>query len=107
MTYGYEETLCTSCIHKDICSKKDTYLAAQEAVNNASVHLKKGSMINLRNLTWIEKVKLKCKYYYAATTNSIRGYEIGTGPFTIPCDNVYTSCSNEGSSESSESRRNV
>ena len=104
MTYGYEETLCSSCIHKDVCSKKDTYLAAQEAVNNISVHLKGGSMIDLRNLSWIEKVKLKCKHYYASSINNIRGYEIGIGTLTNPCDNVYTSCSNEGSSES---RRNV
>jgi hypothetical protein len=100
MAYVCEESLCCSCIHNEVCSKKDTYLAAQEAINNVSVHLKEGSMIDLRNLTWIEKVKLKCKHYYSSTVSNIRGYD---GLIVN-----YAECNTASSTEDSSGlRRNV
>lgn len=33
-----KETLCTSCVHLHICSLKETFLKAQEAVDNCSMY---------------------------------------------------------------------
>ena len=33
-----KETMCTTCIHQDICSLKEKFLDAQKAVNYGVVH---------------------------------------------------------------------
>lgn len=85
MTFGVKETLCTSCVHREICSKKEEYLAAQTAVDE--VFVKKNEMIGdyLRNMTWIRPVQLQCTHYMSNGYGTIRGITVtdGTG------DNVF------------------
>ena len=73
-----KETICTGCAHREICSLKEEFLNAQEAVDNAIVSRKSGTsdkicMIDLRNITFIEPVKLVCKHYIPELNSTIRG----------------------------------
>lgn len=66
--FGVKETCCTRCSHRDVCQFKTEYLAAQHAMDEATVHLesKDGDsvrMIRLRDIPWIEPVELKCKHF--------------------------------------------
>jgi hypothetical protein len=68
-----KETCCTNCAHREICSLTKQFLKAQEAVDNATVTLGEDSegrhrFTDLRNIKWIEPVKLVCKYYLASPT---------------------------------------
>lgn len=85
MTNCVKETLCTSCVHHEVCSKKEEYLAAQKAVDNLFV--KKNDVIGnyLNTMTWIRPVQLQCIYYMSNGYGTIRGITVtdGTG------DNVF------------------
>lgn len=70
--YGVKETCCTKCAHKDVCQYKDEFLAAQQAVDEVTVHLptkeeNTARMIRLRDISWIDPVELKCSHFYQAT----------------------------------------
>lgn len=60
-----KETLCTTCIHREVCSMKESYLAAVDAVDNMKVNFDDGSVQYLHNMTWIRPVRLECRYYTA------------------------------------------
>lgn len=60
-----EETLCTTCIHREVCSKKESYIAAVNAVNYLKVYFDDSSVQYLRNMTWIRPIRLECDYYSA------------------------------------------
>ena len=60
---GVKETLCTSCMHREVCSKKGEYLEAQSAVDNLQVYLEERSNYYLRDMKWIKPVQLQCAYY--------------------------------------------
>lgn len=62
------ETLCTHCVHREVCSNKEEFLSAMQAVNEVSVGLPSkdpniGSYINLRDIKWIKPVELVCTHY--------------------------------------------
>lgn len=74
--YGIKETQCTRCSHREICSLKGEFLAAQEAINEAVLHHERKkdeavSMIRIRDIKYIEPVELRCKHY-AIPTGAIR-----------------------------------
>lgn len=52
-----------NCIHKDVCSNKEAYNAAQDAVNHVSVPLKVNRLKRLADIDWIVPVKIICKHY--------------------------------------------
>lgn len=54
---------CENCIHKDVCSNKETYNAAQDVVNHVSVPLKANCLKRLADIDWIVPVKIVCKHY--------------------------------------------
>lgn len=64
---GVKETQCTRCAHREVCSLKINFLAAQEAVDNTTVYLDsedgRGRMIKLRDMPFIKPVELQCKHY--------------------------------------------
>lgn len=65
---GVRETLCTQCSHREVCSNKEEFLSAMQAVNEVSVGLPSkdpniGSYINLRDIKWIKPVELVCIHY--------------------------------------------
>lgn len=67
--FGVKETCCTKCSHRDVCQYKEEYLAAQAAVDEVSVNLpsrgdKSIKSIRLRDISWIEPVELKCRYFH-------------------------------------------
>lgn len=72
MSEACKETLCTSCIHLPICKLKETYLKAQEAIDQTFIceeclndegkpATKMTYIANLRD--WLTIPTLQCKYY--------------------------------------------
>ncbi|BDE87891.1 hypothetical protein CE91St42_23490 [Oscillospiraceae bacterium] len=66
--YGVKETQCTRCSHREVCSLKGEFLAAQEAINEAVLHRERKddgavSMIRIRDIKYIEPVELCCRHY--------------------------------------------
>lgn len=59
-----KETVCTKCIHLPVCSLKERFIKAQEAVDDTTVHLGDGRMIRLRDIDYIIPVNLECKHFY-------------------------------------------
>lgn len=54
---------CDTCIHECVCSNKEAYKAAQDAVNHVSVPLKDNGLKRLADIDWIIPVKIVCKHY--------------------------------------------
>lgn len=66
---GVKETLCASCTHREVCSLKETYLEAQQAVDTLTFEVSAGKgnrdlrLWRLRDIPWISPVELRCKHY--------------------------------------------
>lgn len=72
---GTEETMCTTCAHREVCSLTKEFIAAQNAVNDLTVHFDddggpRAVMKNLRDFKWIKRVKLECSHYFSNPTFS-------------------------------------
>lgn len=65
---GVEETQCTHCSHREVCSLKKQFLAAQSAVNEVMVHYGDNAMKRLRDFDWIKRVKLECTHFMPKQT---------------------------------------
>lgn len=71
MNEGVRETIYTSCSHLPVCKLKETYLKAQEAVNNCSIYedMVDGDGEPVTKITrisafdFIMPVTLRCKHY--------------------------------------------
>jgi hypothetical protein len=65
--YGYsEKTQCSSCEHCKVCSFKEQFQKAQNAVDKVTVSLGDRSLKYLRDFDWIKKVELECTYFISA-----------------------------------------
>lgn len=66
---GVKETLCTSCEHREVCSYKEKFLKAVNAVDDCMVSYPNESEpctyehIRLCDISWIKPVELRCKFY--------------------------------------------
>ena len=62
-----KETMCTTCIHQDVCSLKGKFLDAQKAVDGLIVYdeLPTGLLgqVKLRDIGFIKPVELVCIHY--------------------------------------------
>ena len=70
--YGVKETQCIRCSHREVCSLKGEFLAAQKAIDEAVLHRKRKddeavSMIRIRDIKYVEQVELRCKHYVIST----------------------------------------
>ena len=63
MHSGCKETLCSHCGHLQVCSLKEQFIAAQEAVDNVQVSLGDHTMKDLRSFDWIKPVMLECIHF--------------------------------------------
>ena len=66
--YGIKKTQCTYCSHREVCSLKEEFLEAQDAINETVLHREQKdngtiSMIHIRDIKYIEPVELCCKHY--------------------------------------------
>lgn len=69
--YSDIEIQCANCIHQEVCSFTKEFLAAQKAIDNLTITLdeyigpngREVEMKNLRNFTWIKRVKLECAHF--------------------------------------------
>lgn len=59
--YGVKEIQCTNCSHKDVCSLKAEFSEAQKTIDEAC--LIGLTTILIRDIEYIETVKLHCKHY--------------------------------------------
>lgn len=60
---GIKETRCTNCEHQKVCSFKEQFMNAQEAVDRVSVCIGEKSIKYLRDFDWIKKVELECVHF--------------------------------------------
>lgn len=81
MYSGMEGTMCTDCSHRDVCSLKDQFIAAQKAVDEVSVNLgcdgNKMSFKRLRDFNWIKRMKLECTHFIPKRTTRDDSVMIG------------------------------
>lgn len=71
-----EETMCTTCMHQDVCSLKGKFLDAQKAVDGLIVYdeLPTGLLgqVKLRDIGFIKPVELVCIHFIPKDTTFIR-----------------------------------
>ena len=71
MFEGTKETLCTHCVHRDVCIYKQDYLDILKAVENATVTKNtpdgKITMKEVIHYDFIGEISVKCKYYQKRT----------------------------------------
>ena len=72
-----KETMCTTCIHQDICSVKEKFLDAQKAVDGLIVYDKlpdgKLGQVKLRDIGFIKPVELACIHYIYKGSAGVKG----------------------------------
>ena len=77
MSESCKETMCTTCIHQDICSVKKKFLDAQKAVNGLVVYDKlpdgKLGQVKLRDIGFIKPVELACIHYMYKGSAGVKG----------------------------------
>ena len=70
-------TMCTTCIHQDICSVKKKFLDAQKAVDGLIVYdeLPTGPLgqVKLRDIGFIKPVELVCIHYIYKGSAGVKG----------------------------------
>ncbi len=75
-------TPCADCAHKEVCSLKEKFKAAQTAVDRVTVSLPEKpdsnghAFIHLRDIKWIKPVDLVC-IHFDKGSNTFRDEEIG------------------------------
>lgn len=60
---GVQETLCTRCSHREVCSLKGQFLEAVKSANDITVSCGEKSIIRLRDIPWIKPIELVCTHY--------------------------------------------
>lgn len=72
-----KETMCTTCIHQDICSVKEKFLDAQKAVDGLVVYDKlpdgKLGQVKLHDIGFIKPVELACIHYIYKGSAGVKG----------------------------------
>lgn len=72
-----KETMCTTCIHQDICSVKEKFLDAQKAVDGLVVYDKlpdgKLGQVKLHDIGFIKPVELSCIHYIYKGSAGVKG----------------------------------
>ena len=72
-----KETMCTTCIHQDVCSLKGKFLDAQKAVDGLVVYdeLPTGLLgqVKLRDIGFIKPVELECIHYVYKGSAGVKG----------------------------------
>lgn len=70
-----KETMCTTCIHQDICSVKEKFLDAQKAVDGLIAYdeLPTGRQVKLRDISFIKPVELVCIHYIYKGSAGVKG----------------------------------
>ena len=69
-----KETVCTSCMHREVCKHKEGYLKVCEAASNINVTLKehyedgvRARIIPVANFDCIKDIEVYCKHYERAS----------------------------------------
>lgn len=62
---------CATCIHSDVCSYRNTFLAFQEAAADIIVGEADG-MAHIAEVPYIEPIILRCKHYHKQPEGILR-----------------------------------
>ena len=72
-----KETMCTTCVHQDICSVKEKFLDAQKAVDGLVIYDKlpdgKLRQVKLCDIGFIKPVELVCIHYIYKGSAGVKG----------------------------------
>ena len=63
MIDGVKETICSGCVHLQVCSLRNDMLSAMSSINNMEVSLGDNRMVYLRDIPWIKPISLQCIHY--------------------------------------------
>ena len=75
MMDGVRETLCTRCVHREVCKLKDNYLAVVSAIQNENVYVDHEHAISSKAVKLYDFIEIqdpKCKYYINEITTLVR-----------------------------------
>lgn len=73
MSDGIKETLCTRCIHREVCLVKERYLKFQKKVDNLYEMFKSEETIESFDGTgFIKPIELNCRHYIPASSYGIK-----------------------------------
>ncbi len=67
MSDAVKETLCTRCVHRNVCSHKNDYLAIIKTISEVYVNepLPNGKVSSKRivDFDFIDNISVSCRYY--------------------------------------------
>ncbi len=67
MYNGTKETLCTACGHREICSKKNEFLAVQKAIDDLSIGTEENGVARVCDMQWMNII-LQCSHRISNVT---------------------------------------
>ncbi len=70
---GSKETLCTHCLHRDVCAYKNTYLAILKAISDVSISElcldgKETQNKKVSSYEFISDIRVGCRYHQGHST---------------------------------------
>ena len=70
---GSKETLCTHCLHRDVCVYKNTYLAILKAISDVSIpelclDRKETQDKKVSSYEFISDIRVGCRYHQGHST---------------------------------------
>lgn len=74
MSDGVKETLCSRCIHRQVCLIKERYLKFQKQIDDLYETFKKEELIeSFYGTSFIKPIELKCRHYISDNCYGIKG----------------------------------
>lgn len=74
-----KETTCTTCAHREVCSKTTAYQIIQKGLDGLSVGLEGNEVVRIANLDWVS-VTLTCRHFQG-TPATLRPGRTGAAPY--------------------------
>ena len=70
---GSKETLCTHCLHRDVCAYKNTYLEILKAISDVSISEscldeKEAQNKKVSSYEFISDIRVGCRYHQGHST---------------------------------------
>lgn len=69
MANAVKETICTNCIHRNVCKNCTEYLKVVEACDRIKISFEDGSISYVKGIDWIENITPVCKNYLLYTSS--------------------------------------
>lgn len=69
MSGAGKETMCTNCIHLNVCKNRTEYLKVVEACDRIKISFEDGSIFYVKDIDWIKSITPVCKNYLLCTSS--------------------------------------